>query len=154
MLGNPVSRVDPNGLDAIFVNYVGYQVAVTNNISIPAGHAGVIAVDPANGSTAYYDFGRYGGQYGDVRGPYDVGRVIFDKDGNPTRESINKVTRNASNAFGKGNWPYSEYTKKPYKDVVDYANMRREQAKGGTRPYNFLVDNCKNFGREAAGADK
>lgn len=148
--GNPQSKADPTGLDAIFVNYVGYQVAITNNISIPAGHAGVIAVNPSDGSTAYYDFGRYGGKYGDIRGPFDVGKIIFDKAGNPTPESIEQVARNASNAFGKGNWPYYEYTRKPYKDVVDYANKRRQQAQDGSRPYNFIFDNCKNFGREAA----
>jgi hypothetical protein len=84
--------------------------------------------------------------------PYDVGTVNFDKDGNATRESIDRVARNAAKAYGKGSRPYTEYTKKPYRDVVDYANKRRKEAMDGTRPYNFVFDNCKNFGREAAGA--
>jgi hypothetical protein len=147
---NPLSKVDPNGLDGIFVNYMGYQAAITSNVSLPVGHAGVIAIDPSNGETSYYDFGRYGGKYGDIRDPYDVGAVIFDKNGNPTPESIEEVVTNASNSYGKGYPPYYEYSRKPYKDIVDYANNRREQARNGTRPYNFVFDNCKNFGREAA----
>jgi hypothetical protein len=30
------------------------------------------------GAAQYFDFGRYGGQYGDVRGPYNVVTVEFN----------------------------------------------------------------------------
>ncbi|MFT3664269.1 RHS repeat-associated core domain-containing protein [Piscinibacter sp.] len=149
--GNPVSFVDPPGLDAIFVHYIGYSVAITNDISAPLGHAGAVAVDPVTGKTQYYDFGRYGGKCGDVRGPFDVGRVVFDKDGNPTRASIEAVLKTASSAYGKNSPTYYEYSKKPYQDVIDYAERRKREADTCERPYKVITDNCKNFGREAAG---
>jgi RHS repeat-associated protein len=148
---NPLSYVDPDGLDAIFVHYVGYSVAITNNISAPLGHAGAVAVDPVTGKTQYYEFGRYGGECGNVRGPFDVGRVLFDKDGNPTRDSIEAVLKTASSSYGKNSPTYYEYSRKPYQDVIDYAERRKRQADTCERPYRAITDNCKKFGREAAG---
>jgi RHS repeat-associated protein len=149
--GNPLSYTDPEGLDAIFVHYIGYSVAITNDISAPLGHAGAVAVDPVTGKTQYYEFGRYGGKCGNVRGPFDVGRVVFDKDGNPTRDSIEAVLKTASSAYGKNSPTYHEYSKKPYQNVIDYAERRKREADTCERPYRVLTDNCKNFGREAAG---
>nr|ART38311.1 G285 [uncultured bacterium] len=148
---NPLRYSDPLGLDAIFVHYVGYPVAVPGNMSVPAGHSGVIAVDPPTGKTQYYEFGRYGGKCGNVRGPFDVGKISFDEKGNPTSASIEEVLTNASTAYGKNSPTYSEYSKKAYQDVIDYAERRRREADSCERPYNFIFDNCNNFGREAAG---
>jgi len=103
-----LSYLDPSGLDAIFVHYVGYSVAITNDMSAPLGHAGAIAVDPKTGKTQYYEFGRYGGKCGNVRGPFDVGKIAFDKDGNPTKESIEAVLKTASDADGKHSPTYSD----------------------------------------------
>jgi RHS repeat-associated protein len=147
----PVSYADPSGLDAIFVHFIGYDVGLPGNISVPFGHSGAIAVDPLTGKTRYYDFGRYGGKCGNVRGPFDVGKISFDRNGNPTKASIEAVLGTASAAYGKSSPTYYEYSKKPYQDVIDYAERRRREADSCQHKYNFFFDNCNNFGREAAG---
>jgi RHS repeat-associated protein len=149
--GDPLSAVDPLGLDAIFVHYIGYSVGLPGGVSAPIGHSGAIAVDRNTGETRYYDFGRYGGKCGDVRGPFNVGKVEFDKTGKPTRASIEAALRTASKAFGKDSPTYYEYSRKSFSEVVAYAERRKREAATCERPYNFLVDNCNNFGREATG---
>jgi len=109
--GNPLSSVDPAGLAGTAVYFSGYQVDTGMGFSLPLGHAGVIAIDNKTGATQYFDFGRYGGQYGDVRGPFDVGVIKFDKDGMPTNESWNAVRNTVSIMFGKGNFPNSVYNR-------------------------------------------
>lgn len=143
--------MDPAGLDAIFVHYLGYSVGLPGGMSAPIGHSGTIAFDPQNGETRYYEFGRYGGTCGNVRGPFNVGKIVFDKDGNATPESIDAALKAASEAFGKNKPTYSEYSKKSFTEVVDYAERRKREAATCERPYNFLFDNCNTFGREAAG---
>lgn len=148
---DPLQQIDRLGLDAVFVHYVGYGVGLGRGVSLPLGHAGVIAIDPQTGATQYYDFGRFGGACGDVRGPYDLGTITFDEKGNPTRVSVEAALEIASRAFGKGSPTYSEYSRKDFQGVIDYVERRRRQANTCGRPYNFLFDNCKNFAREAAG---
>ncbi|MFE8647300.1 RHS repeat-associated core domain-containing protein, partial [Sphingomonas sp. NCPPB 2930] len=148
---DPVNHNDPLGLDAIFVHYVGYSVALTKNISVPLGHAGAIAIDPKNGETKYYEFGRYGGKCGNVRGPFDLGKVEFEDNGLPSQASINGVLKKASDSYGKHSPTYMEYSKKSYQEVIAYSEKRKAEADNCERPYNVLFDNCKNFGREASG---
>jgi RHS repeat-associated protein len=149
--GDPLSAVDPMGLDAIFVHYMGYSVGLPGGVSAPIGHSGAIAVDPMTGETRYYEFGRYGGKCGNVRGPFNVGKIDFDKNGNPTRASIEAALRAASKAFGKNSPTHHEYSRRSFSDVVAYAERRKREAETCERPYNFVFDNCNNFGREAAG---
>ena len=60
--GNPISYSDPFGLDAIRLDYMGYQVTLgrwgTQRLKAPLGHGAVISVD-RTGRTRYYEFGRY-----------------------------------------------------------------------------------------------
>jgi len=149
--GNPLSAFDLLGLDAIFVHYVGYPVEVPGGLSVPLGHSGAIAVDPQSGETRYYEFGRYGGKCGNVRGPFNVGKIDFDQNGNPTRDSIKAALDKASRAYGKDSPTYHEYSRKSFDDVIEYAERRKHEAESCERPYNFVFDNCNNFGREATG---
>jgi uncharacterized protein RhaS with RHS repeats len=149
--GSPLVAYDSLGLDAIFVHFVGYSVGSPGGLSVPLGHSGVIAVDPPTGRTQYYEFGRYGGKCGNVEGPFDFGRITFDGKGNPTRDSLELVLLNASRARGKDSSAYTEYSKKPFKDVVEYAERRKQQASSCERPYRIVTDNCNNFAREGAG---
>jgi hypothetical protein len=147
---NPLSFIDPLGLDAIFVHYIGYTVQ-SGKIAMPTGHSGVIAVDPSTGQTQYFEFGLYGGKCGNVRGPFDVGKITFDANGNPTTNSVEAVLQTASTAYGKNNPTYYEYSTKPYKDVIDYANRRKKEADSCERRYKVLSDKCNDFAREASG---
>jgi len=147
----PISSFDPRGLDGIKVAFVGYMVDTGLGFSAPLGHSAVIAVDPATGGTSYYDFGRYGGQYGDVRDMGSVGQVSFDANGNPTAASLEKVYQTASELYGKGSPVYAEY----YKDA-DYEKLRnfaRDRASNlQDYPYSLPFNTCKNFPVEAIAA--
>ncbi|GAB2865604.1 hypothetical protein GCM10027277_37990 [Pseudoduganella ginsengisoli] len=110
--GNPLSSIDPNGLDGMFVTFVGYMADTGAGFSLPVGHSGVIAIDNNTGATQYFDLGRYGGKYGDVRGPIDVGTMKFDSDGMPTQESMNEIQQRVSEFAGKGVKPTTIYNKK------------------------------------------
>jgi RHS repeat-associated protein len=153
---NPISGSDPSGLDGIFVSFVGYSVdtgarSFGGGISLPLGHAGVIAVDPQTGDTMYFDFGLYGGEYGDVRGPFNVGDIIFDDQGIPTRASVDSVLDKVSNTYGKGYPVYSEYYKNADAGKIsDYAKDLQQNTQN--HPYHALSHNCKNFARDAIAA--
>ena len=69
VMGNPLSLVDPLGLAGMVVYFNGYSVETGMGFSLPLGHAGVVAIDDQTGRGQYFDFGRYGGEYGNVRGP-------------------------------------------------------------------------------------
>jgi RHS repeat-associated protein len=147
---SPLTYRDPLGTDALFLHYVGYPVTV-RGMSLPIGHSGVVAIDPATGKALYYEFGLYGGKCGNVRGPYDVGTIGFDAKGVATKASIDAVLQRASDAYGKGSPIYYEYSKKPYEEVLQYAERRKAEADSCKRPYRFPFDTCNDFAREAAG---
>ena len=87
---NPVNWIDPLGLDAIRIIYVGYPVDTGyRDIHLPLGHAAVITVDPCTGRTRYYEYGRYGGSYGRVM-RRSVPDVEIGSDGKPTDASLKK----------------------------------------------------------------
>jgi len=62
-----VNKIDPLGLDGIYISYRGYPVNTGYGFTMPLGHGAVIAVDPTTGSTRYFEYGRYGGDFGKVR---------------------------------------------------------------------------------------
>jgi RHS repeat-associated protein len=63
---NPLKYIDPDGQEAIAVSYPGYQVGVHGKFTLPLGHAGVVIVRK-DGSTHYFEYGRYNGPVGEVR---------------------------------------------------------------------------------------
>ena len=109
--GSPLDTVDPLGLDGMVVNFPNYMVDTGMGFKVPLGHSGVVAIDPKTGQTQYFDLGRYGGEYGDVRGPFDVGHIEFDSDGNPTTASLVAVLLETSDKFGHGYTPMITYSK-------------------------------------------
>jgi RHS repeat-associated protein len=150
--GNPLSYSDPLGLDSIYVEYRNYPVDTGYGFHLPLGHAGVVAVDPKTGKTTYYEYGRYDPEKkGVVQGPYDSTKVEFDKNGNPTADSLKKLYDDLSKRFGKGMPVDPEYhSETDYEDVIDYVEKLR---KDKNRPdYDLSNNNCKTFGRAAATA--
>lgn len=90
-LGNPMTYTDPEGRDAVAVNFpmmVG-----------EAGHQGIIAIDD-NGTATFGEFGpvsHSAGNWGGAAGPGHVSldqqlpKVEFDSDHHPTAQSINAL---------------------------------------------------------------
>lgn len=115
---NPVNANDPTGLAGLYVYFSGYQVDTgVAGIHLPLGHAAVVAIDNKTGKTQYYDFGRFnpkddpifGGKYGVIRGPFDVGTIQFDKQGVPTQASFDAIKKTLSEQYGKGDYPNTVY---------------------------------------------
>lgn len=131
VVSDPLNRIDPFGLAGMAVYFSGYQVDTGMGFSLPLGHAGVVAIDDNTGATQYFDFGRYGGQYGDVRGPYDVGTVKFDNNGFPNQNSLAAIKETMSQQFGKGN----------------FANTLYNSAANSTKIKNFALDRQKNVSK-------
>jgi hypothetical protein len=155
--GNPLSRIDPRGLAGMAVYFSGYQVDTGHGFSLPLGHAGVIAIDNNTGATQYFDFGRYGGQYGDVRGPFDVGTMKFDKNGMPTDDSLNAIRNTVSTLYGKGTFPNTVYDgSADAQKIIDFALDRQKNVDKYPYSINPFGKNkfnvCDTFAKDALGA--
>ncbi len=87
---NPLSSIDPSGLDGIYINYDYYWVN-TGYGHAPLGHAGVVAVNPQTGSTKYFEYGRYGSDFGSVR-QRSIPDITIGPDGTPTSDSLHACT--------------------------------------------------------------
>jgi len=90
-LNNPLANIDPDGEETIAVFYPGYQVAIRGKHTLPLGHAGVVVVDK-DGSTHYFEYGRYNGPVGETRnaGADNVATTPLQRDdsGNFTLDSM------------------------------------------------------------------
>jgi RHS repeat-associated protein len=70
--GNPLSFVDPLGLDGVYVEFQGFEVTipagdygpihVSPHTKAPLGHAGVIAIDPKTGNSRFFSMAAMMGQ--------------------------------------------------------------------------------------------
>ncbi len=105
---NPINVNDPSGKDGEMVIFPGYVINY-NGYSIPLVHAGVVSIDDTSGAANYYQFGLYGGQYGNVQGPFNVGTVQFDNQNNPTPSSLAAVNQTVSANYGQGITPTTVY---------------------------------------------
>jgi RHS repeat-associated protein len=160
--GNPYARIDPLGLDGMIVNFPNYMVDTGFGFKLPLGHSGVIAINEVTGQTQYFDIGRYGGEFGDVRGPHDAGTIDFDRFGNPTDASLLSVLDTVSSLWGHGYTPVmTDYSK--HADALSmWAFAMDRQANIRDRPYTinpfskYPMNFCHKFAKEvfSAGMNK
>ena len=78
---------------------------VRGSVTLPLGHGGVVFVEK-DGSTHYFEYGRYAGPDGMIRGAGAAGAatpsVKRDASGNITQDSMNALLSTLSGASGKG----------------------------------------------------
>ncbi|MCK5230437.1 MAG: hypothetical protein KAR13_09245, partial [Desulfobulbaceae bacterium] len=144
--------VDPDGRDAIYVNYDYYPVT-TPLEKLPLGHGGVVAVHPKTGLTKYYEFGRYWDKRGVVRGSPDIKipNVEVGEDGQATEKSLQKLYKHLSENLGKGSKVSATYyPDSDFQGTVDYAEGFQKKHPD----YHLKKNNCKTFGKAAATAKK
>lgn len=161
---NPVSFVDPLGDDAIYVDYPQHMVTIPDNLRVwgivptkmPFGHAGVVAVDPATGITKYFEYGRYGDDFGRVR-TFPIPDLVMDPaTKRPTESSLKKLKeflRNHEQSEGsKTNVDFTYHPESNFQKVVDFAKQRMYDKK--RKPYSIPTNTCKTFASDAVEAGK
>ena len=99
-LNNPLRFVDPDGQEAIAIRYPGFVVHERSGTAPPLGHGGVVIVDK-NGSTHYFEYGRYKGPQGETR-TQATPPVERDATGEITSESMTNLLRTLSREAGRG----------------------------------------------------
>jgi RHS repeat-associated protein len=150
-LNNPYKYVDPDGRDAILVEYRGYKVDTGFGFKLPLGHSAVIAVDSNSGLTNYFEYGRYGGDFGKVR-QMSVPNLEM-KDGRPTEKSTENLYKYISEHYGQ-NKPVDAtyYNDADSQKTVNFASERMNNPK--REPYDKFFNNCKTFAADAVKAGK
>jgi RHS repeat-associated protein len=147
--GDPLSFLDPHGLDAIDINYDSYPVNTGLGFNLPLGHGAVVAVDPLTGATRYYEFGRYS----DKKCGNVVRRPIPDlkmgPNGLPDQKSLEDLYAFLSENYGHGvHVSATYYRDTTYSAAVKYAeDFSRKHA-----CYSLIGNNCKTFAYDAATA--
>jgi RHS repeat-associated protein len=147
--GDPISFLDPHGLDAIDINYDYYPVNTGLGFNLPLGHGAVVAVDPTTGRTRYYEFGRYS----DKKCGNVVSRPIPDlkmgPEGLPDQKSLEALYAFLSENYGHGSHVSATYYRDTsYSAAVKYAeDFSRKHA-----CYSLIGNSCKTFAQDAATA--
>ncbi|MDR1349700.1 MAG: hypothetical protein LBJ59_02755 [Zoogloeaceae bacterium] len=153
--GNPASFVDPLGLAGMYVYFEGYmvdtgQTIFGEKIELPLGHAGVVAIDDKTGAARYFDFGRYGGEYGNIRDFTINTAISFDANGMITQESSGELNIELSERFGKNTSPATLYNSNADANkIIEFALYR--QAHISEYPYSLnpfgknQFNTCLNF---------
>jgi RHS repeat-associated protein len=169
---NPLKFTDPDGKDAVYIAFPDYKVSVEKQTRwVPGslrglvgldskgrmgglGHAGVLLIEPKTGKTRYYEYGRYDGNLGIVNKTYITPKVKFDKDGNPTPESLARVMNKISSESGQHGRVEGAYFKSDnFKAMNDYALKRQGLNTDPKRePYSLNSNNCGTFARDTIAA--
>ena len=165
--GDPLNTIDPLGLAGCVVNFPDYPIDTGFGFSSSnlGGHGGVLTYD-ANGSTQYYEYGRYSptNQYvvGDKRpeGEGNVRRVpvpdlvIDPKTGQPTQASLDALKKALSDRAGHKT--KSDLTCEKDADEKKIKKYAEDFAKNQSRPaYSWKPwssNQCRDFARRAVGA--
>lgn len=95
-----MNNVDSDGRDAVAVGFPDYKIEFAGSKWSNLGHAGILVINPSNGLTRYYEFGRYNETSGIVRN-FPVSNVTMEN-GAPTTESLAKVMGQISQIAGQG----------------------------------------------------
>ena len=149
------NRTDPNGLDSVMVVYPDYWVDTGRGFKMQWGHAGLLTINNQNGTTKYYEYGRYNG---DLQGhvvtslPGNVGV----KDGQVDRKSLTKVLQNLaanSGQQGRVEAAYVATNDKQQAKINAYAEARlAERDNPNRKPYSATGNSCIDFPRNAVQA--
>jgi len=152
---NPNSYVDPDGRDAININYVGYRVDTGLGFRAPLGHGGVVLVDETSGHTEYYEYGRYSpdgkgivgaglpAKQGNVR-RVPIPDVEIGDDGRPTPGSLKNLYSYLKSYVGKDAEVDADYEDDAdFKKMKDYVNSVANDP--NRESYNFFNCNCFSF---------
>lgn len=149
--GNPQNFKDPYGLGAIYISFPEYPITIPGmKRRLPLGHAAVVALNEETGATKYFEYGRYGGDFGKVE-VRQIPDVIMGDDGKPTPESLQNLYSYISETLGKGTRVVPVYySSASYRKVVAFARNRMTDPRRDPYSWNpFHENTCMTFAREA-----
>jgi len=84
----------------VAVTFPDYKITLAGRKWEDLGHAGVLLINPANGLTRYYEFGRY--PEGSIVRNLRLESNVTMRDGAPTTESLTRVLSEVSRIAGQG----------------------------------------------------
>ncbi|SCC64641.1 RHS repeat-associated core domain-containing protein, partial [Chitinophaga costaii] len=169
-LNSPIAFKDGDGRDAILITFPDYRIDPEIKIGTwkapkvgGLGHAGIMIIDNNTGRATYYEYGRYkttDGTKGLVR-KYDVGKIVFGKDGKATEESVNAAMGKISQKSGEGGRIKGAYViSDKFKEMKDYADQKYNESNPGNPqydanrpPYSLLGNNCGTFAADVVNQD-
>lgn len=122
------------------------------------GHAGVAFINGLTGAVSYYEYGRYGGNFGDVRVAPNMSGVTvsFGDNTNPTPASFAALMRRLTRTNGG---PYAfeavyiKLANGAYDAMLDFAQQRDREVQARTAAaYDINGNHCFTFALEVARA--
>ena len=135
---NPLTYVDPDGQDAIAVNF--------SHLAVGTGHAAIVSVHD-DGSAMFGGFGPLGGGKPVAAGEIDrfslATKLVFGNDGIPTKESFQALTRELASREGQPADSISfAYFKTSEADTIALDNYIN-----GYKPGEYVVgfNDCRTF---------
>lgn len=155
-ISNPISRADPMGMDACYIDFEGYPISTPVG-TYPLGHAGALAYDPKTGATRYYEYGRYDSDFGQVK-RRTVPDLEVGENGKITPESWKKLMDYLDKNVGKDKADKVTrqcYADSDYQKVIDYAEELMRNA--NRKPYSWFPgrkNTCKTFAEDAVNAGR
>lgn len=122
------------------------DIPETKNKVPELGHAGALFINGSNGTTKYYEYGRYGGILGSVR-KLSIRNVAI-QGGHPTKASLSYTLSQVSVKSGQGGRILGAYIEAPnkYGAMLNYANKRHVKNNNPSRkPYDLFTNSCNHF---------
>lgn len=160
---NPTMETDPLGLAACKVLYPDYPIEYMDGSTSTwfGGHGGILGYDK-NGSTKYYEYGRYNPKSKGIIGaklPTNDGNIrsvsipdlVLDKEGNPTDKSLENIKTALSKKSGKNTDVELTCSKDvDEKKVYKYINKIADNEKRDKYSWNpFSPNQCRSFSEDA-----
>jgi hypothetical protein len=115
------------------------------------GHAGVLLLNGASGTTKYYEYGRYppSGALGRGRKQF-IPDVVIGADGHPTQASLAKVLAAVSRLAGQGGRIEAAYIAVPGKFAAMFAYARKREVENSNskrKPYDLTGNSRMHFAK-------
>ena len=153
---NPVNLVDKDGRDGVLIVFPDYEIHVGSKAYKNLGHAGVLLINNKTGYTRYYEYGRYDSENKGIVRNIRVNNVTINENGEPTKESLEKVFKEISDNSGQGGRIEGAYIKSDEFELMrDYAEQRLKSNKDPQRKgYSLVTNNCATFASEVLSQDK
>lgn len=119
----------------------------TKNKLPELGHAGILFINGASGTTKYYEYGRYATSDGNVR-KLPIRDVTMAPDGHPSKASLLYTLSQISAGSGQNGRILGAYIQVPgkYKAMLDYAQKRMsENSNPNRKKYELMSNSCNHF---------